>query len=235
MLNIRMQKLSDEALLTLEWQLADGYRYMVLKEDKERVLRMKYPSVSQQRFARIEQHKFLSEISKVKGLKTRRQVERENKSELDLIKKELRQYEDARLKAERQFFKFQAENLPKEEDEDDEELLFKMREVSMEMAEVQELINETISRQLEILEMCVQELATQHLLERMAQVSWEYNTGEEDDDGEVWLPLWKDWEEFENDNDQIVQLLLGETRTWVMGGTPFFAQQPSPPAGVSDT
>jgi len=230
-----MKKLSDEALSTLEFQLADGYRYLVVKEDKERLLRMAYPSVKQQRDARIEQHKYLCELGKEKGLKTRRQVERENKTELDLIKKELKELEKSKKVIEREFFQFQAEHMPEEEEPDSEEFIEKMVAANAGMAEVNESINELIRSELEIMEYCIQELTTQHLIQRLAQVSWEYKTDEVDESGEVWLPLWETWEDFETDNNQMVQLILGETRTWMMGGTPFFAKQPSPPAGVSDT
>lgn len=232
----RMKKLSNEALSDLEFLLADGYRYLVVKEDKERLLRMKYPSVAQQRNARIAQHKYLSELGKEKGLKTRRQVERENKEELDLIKKELRKLDDQKKIVEREFFEFQANNMPAEEDEDNEEFVKKLTAATAGMADVNERIQLTVQSELEIMEYCIQELTTQHLIQRLAQVSWEYTDGELDANSEeVWRPLWETWDEFENDNNQIVQLILGETRTWLMGGTPFFARPPSQPDGVSDT
>ena len=81
----------------------------------------------------------------------------------------------------------------------------------------------------EIVSFCAEELAIQHYVERLTQMCWEMKT---DDD---WEPVWASWELFENDHNQLVQLLVSEARKWTMGGVPFFALLPSQVDGGSDT
>jgi hypothetical protein len=218
-----MRKLSNDELWQLESVIDDGVRYLFIRDNEEstRHFRMLYPSRAQLRAARLEQHKYKSSLGGLEGMKTRREVERENAKVLKEIDAEKRVLRKKLEKAQRDFAGDKLIDLPDGE-EDPEGFKEKLIEVTEGIQDVNEDMTVLEQSRAEILSFCIEELSLQHFLERLTQACWEKVV--EDDN---WELVWESWDDFDNDNSQITQMLVGETQMWVLGGVPFFAQQPS--------
>jgi hypothetical protein len=234
--------LTNDELWQLESIIDDGVRYLFNRETSTRHYRMLYPSRAQLRGARLAQHVYKSSIGSQEGMKTRRVVERENAQELKVIDGEMRVLRKRLEKLQREFTERDLPTLPDVEDapEEFEKQLVEMTEEMQDVTEQKALLD---AAKYEILSFCIEELAMQHLIERLTQVCWEQvvepsepqEEGENVVESDNWGPVWNSWEEFDSDNNQIVQMLVGETQRWVFGGVPFFALQPSPLVGGIDT
>ncbi len=219
--------LSTDELWQLESVVDDGERYLFVRDNDKvtRHFRMLYPSRAQLREARLEQHKYKSTLGSQPGMKTRRLLERENAKELKQIDEEMRKLRKVLEKHQRDFTENKLINLPDGE-ENPEEFKEQIIEVTEDLQKINEEMTILSQSRSEILSFCIEELALQYFLERLTQVCWE-KVGEDDN----CEPMWTTWEDFDTDNSLIVQTLVGETRLWVLGGVPFFAQQPSILAG----
>jgi hypothetical protein len=159
------------------------------------------------------------------GMKTRRVLERENAQELKVIDKEMGVLKKTLEKAQRDFTENKLIDLPDGE-ENPEEFAEKVIEVTEDLQRINEEMVVLNQARSEILSFCIEELSLQYFIDRLTQVCWEKVV--EDDN---WEPVWTTWESFDTDNSLMVQTLVGETGRWVLGGVPFFAQQPSILAG----
>lgn len=246
-----MRKLTNEDLWQLESVIDDGVRYLFIRdgEDTIRHFRMLYPNRAQLRAARLEQHKYKSSLGSQAGLKTRRVLEKENQKELKEIEVDIRTLRKKLEKTQREFTESDLPNIPDAE-EDPEGYAERLIETTEGIQDVNEQLTRLLASKAEILSFCIEELAIQHFLERLTQICWERVAdspegaepsaegvepsveGEEKVvEGDNWQAVWESWEAFDTDNNQIVQMLVGETQNWVLGGVPFFAQQPSMLAG----
>ncbi len=227
-----MKTLTNDELWRLESVLDDGILFLFLREEGEeesiRYLRMQFPNKIQDRHAKLEEFKYKSLIGTEPGIKSRRALEKENKAVLKEINAEMNDLRRQLERFQHEFVENILPDLPSAE-EDPEAFEKEANEKTIALQEATAAVTELDATKRELMSFCSEELATQHYVERLTQMCWEQVT----DDG--WEPIWNTWEEYENDRNQLVQLLTGQTRLWIMSGVPFFASQPSRPSGGSDT
>ena len=221
-----MTELTEQQLWDLERIVDDNIRYLVLREDEdiEQIYRMIFPSFAARQEATIEKHLYRSQLRAKKGLKTRWQLEKENKAELSELRDELRGYQRELEEQEKLFIDDGlAGSIPDGEVDPDgfrkaiDERTKDIVDIQAKLMGAGRFINQALS-------VCVEELAEQHYIARLTQLCWECKD-------EQWGLIWETWDDYLNDQRPLSQYLLTETRLWLQGGVPPFGNSPSQPPG----